>query len=87
MRECWKKYRDKILHFVVSATVAAVSVAVAHLCGAFPFFAIIASAIAVSGVGLAKEYLIDSEADQWDLVANFAGASVIWAVYLIIVEA
>lgn len=75
---------DKALHFAVSSIVAAVSVAVAHVCGAAPFFVILASAIVITGVGIAKEYLIDSAADPWDLVANYAGAAVIWGLYLII---
>lgn len=75
---------DKALHFAVSSIVAAVSVAVAHLCGCPPFWVIITSAIVISAVGLAKEYLIDTQADPWDLVANYAGAVVIWVVYLII---
>lgn len=75
---------DKALHFAVSTIVAAVSVAVAHLCGCPPFWVILTSAIVISAVGLAKEYLIDTQADPWDLVANYAGAVVIWVVYLII---
>lgn len=75
---------DKALHFAVSSIVAAVSVAVAHVCGAAPFFVILTSAIVISAVGLAKEYLIDTKADPWDLVANYAGAVVIWAAYFII---
>lgn len=75
---------DKVLHFAVSTIVTAVSVAVAHLCWANQLFVIITSAIVISAVGLAKEYLIDTQADPWDLVANYAGAAVIWGLYLII---
>ena len=74
---------DKALHFAVSSIVAAVSVAVAHVCGAAPFFVILTSAIVISAVGLAKEYLIDTQADPWDLVANYAGAVVIWVAFSI----
>lgn len=74
---------DKAFHFAVSSIVAVVSVAVAHLCGATPFWVFLASAIVVSGVGLAKEYLIDIVADPWDIVANYAGAVVVWVTYCI----
>lgn len=75
---------DKVLHFAVSTIVAVISVAVAHLCGCPTFWVMISSLIVVSAVGLAKEYLIDTQADPWDLVANYAGAAVIWGLYLII---
>lgn len=75
---------DKVLHFAVSTIVAVISVAVAHLCGAVPFFSILVSFVVVSFVGLAKELIIDSQPDPWDLVANYAGAAVIWGLYLII---
>ena len=73
---------DKLLHFAVSSILAVVSVAVAHLCGAVPFFALLVSFVVVSLVGLSKELIIDSQPDPWDLVANYAGALVVWAVYL-----
>ena len=75
---------DTALHFAVSSIVAVISVAVTHLCGCPQFWVMISSLIVVSAVGLAKEYLIDTQADPWDLVANYAGAVVIWVAYLII---
>ena len=74
---------DKALHFAVSSIVAVISVAVAHLFGCPPFWVILSSAVVVSCVGLAKEYIFDAVADPWDLVANYAGALMVWIVYLI----
>lgn len=75
---------DKLLHFAVSSIVAVVSVAVAHICGAVPFFALLVSFVFVSIVGLTKELIIDSQPDPWDLVANYAGALVVWTVFIVV---
>ncbi len=73
---------DKLLHFAMSAIISAVLVVVMATLHIAPAWVVSAVILAITILGIVKEFTIDKKADWRDIVANYAGAMIVLGAYL-----